>query len=375
MQAPRERCLPHHKIAMRGWLVWVAVLASWLVSPLAWAHPVTIYVAADTEYRAPETATRLRGELLTLGFAVTLQSGGSPPNPQPAPPTTVSPAVTGATDAVMQVTATPTDLTVEIRISSEVEPYLQALTLTEPQRFDKAPERLAIRAAEALRSRLLERDLAKAKSSQGQSPEPHQPHPPQAPPLTSVTRESAPIHDARKPTDSTHVSPLGVAVGGCLLSSTRGLGVAVLPLLQLDWSATKWLGVHATLSGLGSRSSAASTNGAVWVSQHFGLLGASYRPPKLGLAAPFVGASVGAMLYSVDARAEAPLQAHDSSRAVWLGQLSAGTEIELSRRFYLNLAAHAQLTQPKLVLHIVEDVAAVSGRPNLLASLALGVYL
>lgn len=361
---------------MRGWLVWVGVLVLWLVSPHASAHSVTIYVAADAEYRAPETATRLRGELLTLGVAVALRTGAWPPNPQTSA-AIVSPGVETAADAVMQVTATPNNLIVELRIASETEPHLQMLTLSEPQHSEKAPERLAIRAAEALHSRFLERDIDAGKRNQAQPREQNRDQPrPQTQPLSPAApeRDSPSVADARGASDSA-VSPFGVAVGGCVLASTQGLSAAVLPLLQLDWSANTWLDVHATLSGLGSRSSAATANGAVWVSQHYGLLGASYRTPKLGPATPFLGASFGALLYSVDARAEAPLQAHDSSRAVWLVQLSAGTELELSPRLYLNLAAHAQLTQPKLVLHIADNVAAVSGRPNLLASLTLGVHL
>jgi hypothetical protein len=52
-----------------------------------------------------------------------------------------------------------------------------------------------------------------------------------------------------------------------------------------------------------------------------------------------------------------------------------GTQLRLPDRFYLSLAAHAQLAEPYLAGRFVEKVVATSARPNLLLSLTVGAWL
>jgi hypothetical protein len=52
-----------------------------------------------------------------------------------------------------------------------------------------------------------------------------------------------------------------------------------------------------------------------------------------------------------------------------------GAGLRLSQRTFLTLAAHGQVAQPYVAVHIVDAVAATSGRPNLLLTLTLGARL
>ena len=52
-----------------------------------------------------------------------------------------------------------------------------------------------------------------------------------------------------------------------------------------------------------------------------------------------------------------------------------GVQLRLPDRFYLSLAAHAQLAEPYLAVRFVDTVVATSGRPNLLLTFTIGAWL
>jgi hypothetical protein len=55
--------------------------------------------------------------------------------------------------------------------------------------------------------------------------------------------------------------------------------------------------------------------------------------------------------------------------------VSVGAGLRLRGRSYVTLAAHAQVAEPYVAIHIVDKVGATSGRPNLLLTLTLGAWL
>ena len=43
--------------------------------------------------------------------------------------------------------------------------------------------------------------------------------------------------------------------------------------------------------------------------------------------------------------------------------------------YHLTLAAHVQVAEPYIAIHVVDTLVATSGRPNVLLSLTLGAWL
>jgi hypothetical protein len=55
--------------------------------------------------------------------------------------------------------------------------------------------------------------------------------------------------------------------------------------------------------------------------------------------------------------------------------VSLGAGLRLYGRSYVTLAAHAQVADPYVAIHIVDTVGATSGHPNLLLTLTVGAWL
>ena len=49
--------------------------------------------------------------------------------------------------------------------------------------------------------------------------------------------------------------------------------------------------------------------------------------------------------------------------------------LHLGDRYHLTLAAHVQVATPYVAIHFLDSVGAMSGRPNLLLTLAVGAWL
>lgn len=119
---------------------------------------------------------------------------------------------------------------------------------------------------------------------------------------------------------------VGVELGA--VGILKGTGPALLPTMRLGWAVRPWLAVQASVAGLGTRPSVRTAAGSARVAQQYALVGASYR-----------------------------------------------LRSELSDRFFMTLAAHAQLAEPYVVVRILDAVGATSGHPDLLVFLTLGTWL
>lgn len=363
---------------MRWWLALQLVVTYCLTTGSAWAHSVILYYTSQGSEHTPETATRLRGELLSMNVEVHVRLGAplSHTRPGSVAPQARDPHV----DAVMAVTTDEHEYVVTIWVLTSPDEFAPLLTLRDATDVDNAPEQLAIRAAEALHSHFLQRDLA-VPASPGSKPAVERPPEPTVKPAsTSVAANRPPPAVSTPLQDETRGNPLvspraGLSVGGALLAATHGLGPTAMPLLRLEWPLTAWLGVQLTAAGLGSRSGAATSQGAVWVTPHYGVVGANYRAPRFSQLTPLLGVGIGALVCAIDARAQAPLTAHDEYRVVALLEVTLGAEVELSEHYFLTVSGHAHLTQPSLVIHVLDDPVARSGRPNFAASLAAGARL
>jgi hypothetical protein len=217
-----------------------------------------------------------------------------------------------------------------------------------------AAETLAIRAIEVLRSNFVEIDLA-AKGRGHSAAPPLQDHPVRAPPP--------------------RVERLGLEAGVVMLTSAGGMGPALLPLIRFDWAASSRLVAQATVAGFGTRPVLETAVGRARLDQAYALAGLCLCSPAGRGVSPVVSLSAGVLRTSLEGQAASPAEGHVVTQWSFLGEASAGGHLRLSDRYSLTLAFHAQLAQPHVVVHFIDEEVATAGRPNLLVSLTAGAWL
>ena len=340
-------------------------LAFCLTTLLVWtgaAHAATVAILWPPTPSADVTQalTLLRGELLSVGLEVTMSDRAGARG-------------VGETDSVAWLEAFAAQGTSAV-IEAVGDDVLEAVDVwvlkTHPQRFEvtrvavepnaaRQPEMLALRAVEALRAGLLQIDWAARKRRY---------EPIAKPPMAAV-----PAGEVHEP--ASHGERVGLEVGAVAMMSLDGLGPAVLPTVRVGWAARPWLVMQASAAGLGSRSTVATTAGNARVAQQYAVLGGFYRLRSAQRLWPFFGLAAGALRTSVEGQAGSGTGGHTAERWSGLIDVSLGAGLRLYGRSYLTLAAHAQVAEPYVAIHIVDTVGATSGRPNLLLTLTVGAWL
>jgi hypothetical protein len=303
-----------------------------------------------------EMLVRLKGELSSAGFGSEIVEG-------PAEPLAARRGVA----AVVAIIGDTVPDSVEISVMDDG----TGKALVRRVRLDPAAPRsahtLAIRAIELLRSSLLEIELARA-AADGENA-------PGAPLATSVPptiRTGGPDEAQRR---WPHPGRFAVELGGAALVSPNGVGPTLLPLVRFGWPLRPWLFGQAALAGLGTRTKVDGRAGSAHVSQAYALLGGSMRWRGGSRWQPFASVSAGALHTAVEGQADAPNQGRVASQWSFLVEISAGTVARLSDRWYLSLAANAQLAEPYVAVRFVGEEIATAGRPNLGLTLTVGAWL
>jgi len=338
-------------------------LALCLTTFLVWtgpAHAATVAILWPPTPSADVTQalTLLRGELLSVGLEVTMSERAGARS-------------VGETDSVAWLEAFAARGT-SVVIDAVGDDVLEAVDVwvlkTHPQRFEvtrvsvepnapRQPEMLALHAVEALRAGLLQIDWAARRRR-------HEP---------ITTPAAVPVGEVHEP--ASHGDRVGLEVGAVAVMSLDGLGPAVLPTVRVGWAARPWLVMQASAAGFGSRSTVATAAGNARVAQQYALLGGLYRLRSAQRLWPFFSLAAGAMRTSVEGQAGWGTGGHTAERWSGLIDVSLGAGLRLYGRSYLTLAAHAQVAEPYVAIHIVETVGATSGRPNLLLTLTVGAWL
>jgi hypothetical protein len=326
------------------------------------AHAATVAILWPKAPSADVTQalTLLRGELLSVGLEVTMSDragarGG------------------GGTDSVAWLEAFAARGTSAV-IDAVEDDVLEAVDVwvlkTHPQRFEvtrvavepntpRQPEMLALRAVEALRAGLLQIDWAERRRRYE--------------PIAEAAMAAVPADELHEP--ASHGERVGLEVGAVAMMSLDGLGPAVLPTVRVGWAASPWLVIQASAAGLGSRSAVATPAGNARVAQQYAVLGGFYRHHSTQRLWPFFGLAAGVLRTSVEGQAGWGTGGHTAERWSALLDASLGAGLLLYGRSYLTLAAHAQVAEPYVAIHIVDTVGATSGRPNLLLTLTVGAWL
>jgi hypothetical protein len=307
-----------------------------------------------------QALTLLRGELLSVGLEVTMSDR------------TAAHGV-GQADSLAWLEAFAARGIAAV-IDTVGDDVLEAVDVwilkTHPQRFEvtrvtvepnapRQPVMLALRAVEALRAGLLQIDWAARKRR-----------------LETIAQPpTVNVHAGEVPEPASHGDRIGIEVGAVATMSLDGLGPAVLSTLRVGWAVRPWLVMQASAAGLGSRSAVATAAGNALVAQQYALLGAFYRFRSAQRLWPFFGLAGGALRTAIEGQAGWGTGGHTATRWSGLIDVSLGAGLRLYGRSYLTLAAHAQVAEPYVAIHIVDTVGATAGRPNLLLTLTIGAWL
>lgn len=338
----------------------IACLLAWTSSVRA--ATITLLRPPTRSPEVTEALFRLQGEMLSVGLEVSFAQRppdfGSESSERDAWFDRM--ATERRVDAIIDVLGDPTPVGVDVWIfERETRRFRASRVVLEPN-TPNAPQTLAIRAIEVLRSNFLVLDLDHPQPPPGPLPEPERDAPP-APPGPPGRADVAPR--------------FGLAAGVSLLTSFDGVGPAVLPLVRFDVRLGAGLAATATLSGFGTRPTVSTDAGSVEVAQDYGTLGLRYSVPSDATLRAFAALGAGALRTGLDGSAAPPNQGHDVDQWSFVAEASLGASWQLSYRYSLSVAAHVQLSAPYAAIHFVDAEVATAGRPNLLTSLTLGAWL
>jgi hypothetical protein len=330
----------------------------------AQAATVVIVRPAGPSLEATETASRLHGELLSLGVDVMIveRPASRAPRATDSRAWVERLAVDRQADAVIDIVdrdGAAASTAVDVWVFERRSGRREASRVAQEPNVENAAERLAIRAIEVLRSNLVEIDLG-ARGQRGATVAREPP---------AVAEQGAVARPAPG-ADRVHFE-----AGAAVVSGLDGVGPAVSPIVRFGWAPGSWLVLQATLAGLGSRPTVTTAAGGARVAQQYGLLGACYCAPAPRGIGLYVALSAGVLRMAIDGQAEAPALAHSLERWSFLLDAGLGARIRLPGRYYLTAAAHVQVAEPHVAIHIADTVVATTGYPNLLFSFTLGAWL
>ncbi len=339
----------------------LATLLGWTV----WTTPARAATVAILWPPAPcadvtQALTLLRGELLSVGLEVTESDQAAA-------------RARGGADSVSWLEAFAAQgavAVVETIGTGALEGLDVWVVKARPQRFEvtrvaiepdapRQPEMLALRAVEALRAGLLQSDWAARKRHQ----EPIAKPPTVAAP-TGAGQQAA-SHDER----------VGIEVGAAAIMSLDGLGPAVLSTARVGWAVRPWLVMQASVAGIGSWSTVTTAAGDARVAQQYAVIGGICRLRSTERLWPFLGLAAGALRTSVEGQTGWSTGGGTPERWSGVVDVSLGAGIRLYGRLYVSFAAHVQVAEPYVAVHIADTVGATSGRPNLLLTLTVGAWL
>ena len=340
----------------------VLIVLLWAVG--AQAAAVVIVRPTGPSPEATETASRLHGELLSLGVDVTLAERPTAREPRPTDSRAWVERIAAdrQADAVIDIVdigGAVASAAVDVWVFERRSGRREASRVTPEPDVENAPERLAIRAIEVLRSNLVEIDLG-ARRQRG----------------TTVAREPPAVAvQGAVASPALAVDRVGLEAGAALVTSPDGVGPALSPIVRLAWAPGSWLVLQGALAGLGSRPTVMTSAGGARVAQQYGLLGGCYCAPASRAIALYVALSAGVLRTAMDGQAEAPALAHSVARWSFLVDAGLGARVRLPGRYYLTAAAHVQFAQPHVAIHIADTLVATTGYPNLVFSLTVGAWL
>jgi hypothetical protein len=226
----------------------------------------------------------------------------------------------------------------------------------------RAPEVLAIRAAELLRASLSELLFAPSNAS---------PPPPAAtkPPAAVTNWVSTALEPGER------AFRVGFEAGAAVLGSLEGVPPAVTPLVRARMALGKgWL-VRATAAGLGTRPEVSSGTDTASIRQDLLLAEIQARLSANKPLRPLASIGVGAYRFGLEGRATWPDSGLDGWRFNPAADVGLGFAVRLHPHLEISLETHAIFVHPQPAVRFFEETVAHAGRPTLFGSLTLAGWL
>ena len=336
------------------------------------AATVMIVRSASPSAELTETVSRLHGEMLSVGLAVTIverspQAGAARAGQgSSARAWLKSVAIDRGIDAAIDVIGDDRVEAADIWVFPPAPRPPEVTRVMAERDVENPPARLAIRAIDVLRSLLIERELAGTSRRGGSRPRPR------------CRRRPTPADSAMVATDGSPArtgTRIGFEVGAAVLASLDGVGPAILPVVRLDAALGPWLGLQVEAAGFGTRPTVGTPGASARVAQQYVLAGACVCAPSMARWRLVAGLSAGALRTAAEGEAEAPLQGHSVVQWSFVLEASAGARLRLAKSAHLTAALHLQVAEPYVDIRVVNAGPATSGRPNVLVTFAVGEWL
>lgn len=336
-------------------VVFLATVVAW-----SWpAHAATVSILLPTAPSAEvsEALNLLRGELLSLGLAVTTEQYPADHDQRgPDSRRWLEDLAARGSSAIIDTVEAEAGLALDVWVVRSNPLRFEVTRAAVEASTPKAAEVLALRAVEALRAGFLLVDRASRKQILVVD----------SPPEVVTTNK-----DLREPRER-----WGVEAGVAALTSFDGVGLAFLPMGRVGWAPHPSLVVQASLLGEGTRPKVTMAGATVRVAQQYGTLGVCYRLRAGQRFWPFFALASGAMHTTAEGQSDADDQGRTVGRWSWIADGSFGAGLRIHGRTYASLAVHVQWARPYLVIHGADDASTSStGRPNLALTLTLGAWL
>jgi hypothetical protein len=330
-----------------------------------WAAPVHATTVAivwppDVSDDVKQVLTLLRGELLSVGLEVTTSDAKAAGTREGSDVAVwLEGFAARGVSAVIDAIGDDAPEAVDVWVLKAHPQRFEVTHVTTQPGSPRQPETLALRALEALRAGLLQIDWAARKRREQSVAKPS------LPPVSA-----APVQGPERPRDR-----VAIEIGAVAGMSLDRVGPAVAPMVRLGWAARPSLLIHASAQGFGSRGEVSAAIGGARVAQQSAVVGASYRLRSAHRVWPFFELAAGVLRTSVQGQAGWGTGARSAEQWSKLVDAAVGAGLALHGRFYMTMSLHAQLADPYVAIHIVDDVAATSGRPNVLLALTVGSWL
>jgi len=302
-----------------------------------------------------EAITRIRGELIADGFAVSAVD--APSGSDPASVLARADQQTGAAATLglfLQADASAAELWVIDRLTSKT--VVRRVEMTRSPGIS-LPEVLARRSVELLRASLLE-ILVDAQKR----------------PLAALAPRAQASQWVAQALP-TRRSSWGVEAGAQVLAGFGGIGGAVMPVGRVRAALGERFLARLTVSGLGTRPRVNAAEGTATIRQELGLLELIAEIAPQSLVRPAVSLGVGAYHIGVDGSANWPYAGLDGSRYAFTADVGAGLALSFTSSFALSLEGHALLVTPYSVIRFLDVDTAETGRPLLSGALTLVGWL
>ncbi|MDP8999506.1 MAG: hypothetical protein M3O46_05285 [Myxococcota bacterium] len=318
---------------------------------------VVLFRPAAGNGNASEVLNRARGELVADGFGVLLVD--AVPEDGRVASITRKGHESGAAVAAGLFVADDAS-TIELCLVDELSGRVLVRRLdVQANSSEHAPEVLARRTVDLLRSSLLDFLVQSLRSSVLES---------------QASRRPAPVVDRN---EQSVESRWGIEAGLGVLGSFQGAGASIAPLARLRFAVNRNFQLRATASWFGTQPHVTSSNGTgtATIEQGVAVVECVARFWRSRWFRPELSMGGGTYYVATNGNGVAPYPSKQSSGFAAAIDAGLGVGTPIGAHFELLLELHAIVTAPGIAIRFLDADAARIGRPSLLSTLSLAGWI